>query len=470
MRDRRRAELPRWDPENETFWEQSGRRVARRNLLLSVLTEHIGFSVWSIWSVLVLFMSPELGMDFTPDQKFLLVIVPTVVGALLRLPYSWAVVRFGGRNWTVFATLILLVPATGAWWAVQRPGTPFWVFLVIAALGGAGGGNFASSMTNITRFFPHRHQGWALGLNAGGGNAGVAAVHIVGLLVIAVFGDTHPALVAATYLPLIVVASLVAALAMDNLPRVQAGNSPDGSAGGEGLRAAARSGHTWWISLLYIGTFGSFIGYGFAFGLVLQTQFGVSALEAASWTFLGPLLGSISRPVGGWCADRWGGARVSLVLFALMGLGTVVLLVAGTTGSLAVFAAGFIALFVLSGAGNGSVYKLLPVAFAREAASLPGDRAAALARARLLAGAAMGISGAIGALGGAGINLVLRASYSDGGSGTLAFSAFLAWYAVCAFVVWQRYLRTDDMSRPAGRGTGRLSPRDDEHDRTAAHV
>ncbi|NEE59363.1 MFS transporter, partial [Streptomyces sp. SID8455] len=130
MKTRRSASgrwIQDWEPENEEFWEREGRRIARRNLVISVLSEHIGFSVWSLWSVLVLFMSPEIGLGFAPEEKFLLVVVPTLVGAVLRLPYSYAVTRFGGRNWTVFASAVLLVPTVLALVFVQRPGTPLWV-------------------------------------------------------------------------------------------------------------------------------------------------------------------------------------------------------------------------------------------------------------------------------------------------------------------------------------------------------
>uniref|UniRef100_UPI001FE69CA4 MFS transporter n=1 Tax=Streptomyces tailanensis TaxID=2569858 RepID=UPI001FE69CA4 len=252
-----------WNPEDEVAWENGAKRTAHRNLVLSVLSEHIGFSVWSMWSVLVLFMSPEIGLGFDAEEKFLLVMTPTLVGAVLRLPYSRAVSRFGGRDWTVFASAILLVPTVSALYFVQRPGTPLWVFLLIAATAGVGGGNFASSMTNITAFFPQRHQGWALGLNAGGGNLGVAVIQLIGLLVISTVGPAHPAYVVAVYLPLIVLATLLAAHKMDNVDSVRARPGVQ--------RKAAVCLDTWWISLLYIGTFGSFIGYSFAFGLVLQT-------------------------------------------------------------------------------------------------------------------------------------------------------------------------------------------------------
>ncbi|GAA0530264.1 MFS transporter [Saccharopolyspora subtropica] len=426
-----------WNPEDEEFWEASGKRVARRNLIFSILSEHIGFSVWSIWSVLVLFLSPAIGLGFTAAEKFLLVITPNLVGAVLRLPYAAAVTRFGGRNWTIVSTAILLVPAVLAFHFVQQPGTPLWVFMLIGAAAGVGGGNFASSMTNITTFFPQRHQGWALGLNAGGGNIGVATIQVVGLLVIALAGNTHPSYVAAIYLPLIVVATLCAALFMDNVDAVRARPGA--------LREAAANKHTWWISFLYIGTFGSFIGYSFAFGLVLQTEFNFTPLQAASWTFLGPLMGSVARPVGGWLSDRLGGAQVTLWNFVGMALGTGALLVASSLGSFGLYVAAFIVLFVLTGIGNGSTYKMIPAVFAKEAeddVTNGGEAIAAFARARRMSGAVIGIAGAIGALGGVGINLAFRSSYSgEAASGNAALATFLVYYALCVVVTWAVYLR-----------------------------
>ncbi|WP_329383824.1 NarK/NasA family nitrate transporter [Streptomyces sp. NBC_01351] len=433
-----------WDAEDEQYWERGGKRIARRNLYLSVASEHIGFSIWSMWSVLVLFMTPEIGLGFAPDEKFLLVVTPTLVGALLRPSYSYAVTRFGGRNWTVFASAILLVPTVLTVVFIQRPGTPLWVFLVISALGGVGGGNFASSMTNITSFFPRRHQGWALGLNAGGGNLGVAAVQLLGLLVISTVGDTHPAYIAAFYLPLIALVSVLCAVKMDNIAAVR--TDPGAQ------REALAQRDTWLISLLYIGTFGSFIGYGFAFGLVLQTQFGATPLEAASYTFLGPLLGSFARPLGGWLADRFGGALITLLTFAGMAAGTGVLLLAAEQRSLPVFIGGFTVLFVLSGIGNGSTYKLIPAAFTHQAETriVAGhDATRAFAAARRLSGAAIGISGAVGALGGVAINLAFRSAYGGGaGSGTPAFLSFIGYYALCGAVTWAVYLRRERAAAP----------------------
>ncbi len=153
-----------WNPEDEGFWTRTGAKIANRNLWFSILSEHIGFSIWTMWSVLVLFMGPEYQIDAA--GKFLLVSVSTLVGAVLRLPYTFAVARFGGRNWTVVSAALLLVPTILAA-IVMHPGTSFTTFLVVAAIGGVGGGNFASSMTNINAFFPESRKGWALGRGAG---------------------------------------------------------------------------------------------------------------------------------------------------------------------------------------------------------------------------------------------------------------------------------------------------------------
>ncbi|MFD4375198.1 nitrate/nitrite transporter [Streptomyces sp. NPDC058486] len=419
-----------WEPEDETFWREKGERIARRNLAFSVLSEHIGFSIWSLWSVMVLFMGPQYGID--PAGKFFLIATATFVGALIRIPYTFAVARFGGRNWTVFSALLLLLP-TGFAYAVMEPGTSYSTFVLVAALTGVGGGNFASSMTNINAFFPLRKKGWALGLNAGGGNIGVPVLQLVGLLVIGTAGAMHPRIVLGVYLPLVVIAVVCSALFMDNLTPVK---NDTGA-----VRESVRARHTWIMAFLYIGSFGSFIGYSFAFGLVLQTQFGRTPLQAASLTFIGPLLGSLIRPFGGSLADRHGGARITLATFAAMSAATGVVIYASVTESLTVFLVGFIALFVLSGLGNGSTFKMIPAIFLAQGhrKGLAGE--AAESYGRRLSGASMGLIGAIGALGGLGINLAFRQSFQTVGTGTGAFVAFLAYYAACMAVTWAVYLR-----------------------------
>ncbi|QNS05923.1 nitrate/nitrite transporter [Streptomyces xanthii] len=437
----RRRWIEGWDPEDTGFWEASGAKVARRNLAFSILSEHIGFSVWTLWSVMVLFMGPEYGID--PAGKFFLVSTATLVGAFVRVPYTFAVALFGGRNWTVIAASLLLVPSVAAF-AVMEPGTSYGTFLVCAALTGIGGGNFASSMTNINSFFPMRKKGWALGLNAGGGNIGVPVVQLIALAVIGAGGG--PRVLLGVYIPLIVVSAVCAALFMDNLATVK---NDTGAA-----KEAVRDIHTWIMSFLYVGTFGSFIGYSFAFGLVLQTQFGRTPLQAAGVTFIGPLLGSLIRPVGGRLADRFGGARITLWNFVAMAAATGVVIVASVRESLVLFTAAFIVVFVLSGLGNGSTYKMIPGIFRAKALGmgLAGEEADAYGR--RLSGASMGLIGAVGALGGLGINLAFRQSFLSAGTGTGAFVSFLVFYAVCFGVTWAVYLRRSAARTVAAPATG----------------
>ncbi|MFJ7248139.1 nitrate/nitrite transporter [Kitasatospora sp. NPDC098652] len=432
-----RSPLAGWDPEDEELWARGGARIARRNLVFSVLSEHIGFSVWSLWSVLVLFLGPEYHIDTA--GKFTLTALPTALGALLRLPYTFAVARFGGRTWTVISALLLLVPTVLAA-LVLEPGVSYGTLLAVACAAGVGGGNFASSMANINAFYPYRLKGWALGINAGGGNLGVPAVQLLGLLVLATAGAAHPRLLPLLYLPLIVLAAAGAQWKMDNLPV-----PPNGE--GRALREVARDPYGWAVSALYIGTFGSFIGFGFAFGQVLQVQFHDrfdTPVKAAALTFLGPLLGSLLRPVGGRLADRYGGARVTLATFAAMGAGTAVVLFASRAGSLPLFLGGFVALFVLSGIGNGSTYKMIPAHYqgvARTAVATGADPAAAEADSRRRTAALIGLAGAVGAFGGVLVNLAFRQSFLSSHNGDAAYLGFLVAYLLCSALTWAVWLR-----------------------------
>ncbi|GAA3053871.1 hypothetical protein GCM10020229_76890 [Kitasatospora albolonga] len=282
-------------------------------------------------------------------------------------------------------------------------------------------------------------------------------IQLVALAVITWAGATSPRLVLGIYLPLIVIAATLAALFMDNLAPMK---NDTGA-----LAEVLRERHTWLMSVLYIGTFGSFIGFSFAFGLVLQTQFGRTPLQAAQLTFVGPLLGSLIRPVGGWLADRWGGARITLWNFAGMAAATLVVLYASSERSLPVFLAGFTTLFVLAGLGNGSTYKMIPVIFEAKAqnriAELGATAEQAAAWSRRMSGAAVGVIGAVGALGGLFINLAFRQSFLVAKTGTPAFASFLAAYAVCAALTWAVYLRRPHRQRGdrPGEGAGRgLTP------------
>jgi NNP family nitrate/nitrite transporter-like MFS transporter len=439
--------IEQWEPEEPGFWASTGKKIAARNLVFSIFSEHVGFSIWSLFSVMVLFMGKKYGISV--GDKFLITSTATAVGAAFRIPYNLAVAKIGGRNWTIISSLLLLIP-TVALAFVMHPGTSLTTFLIIAAVAGFGGGNFASSMTNINTFYPDSKKGWALGLNAGGGNLGVAVVQLIGLWVLGAAGALQPKIVLWVYIPLIVLSALGAALFMDNL--VTAKNDR------KAMREAVKDAHTWVMSFLYIGTFGSFIGYSFAFGLVLQNQFHRTPLQAAGITFIGPLVGSLVRPVGGWLSDKVGGARVTFVNFVLMAAASGVLVIAGNAKSLPLYTATFITLFVFTGIGNGSTYKMIPGIFRAKALVEIGsgaDKEMAFLKARKLTGAVIGIAAAIGAFGGVLINVAFRQSFmSSAKSGTPAVIGFLVFYAVCFVLTYVVYLR----KAPALAPTPELAP------------
>jgi MFS transporter, NNP family, nitrate/nitrite transporter len=448
---RRSRRIAHWDPEDLSAWQAGNNLIARRNLIFSVVTVHLGYSVWSLWSVMALFM-PEDVYGFSAEDKLLLGTTAALVGACLRIPYALGTAIFGGRAATIFSAFVLLIPTVGTMALLAHPGLPLWPYVVCAALTGLGGGNFAASMSNTNAFYPHRLKGRALGLTGGIGNLGVAAIQMVGLLVIATVGNRQPYLVCAVYLVLLATTGIAATLVMNDLEQHRIEVPQLGSI----VRSVLLTRHTWFLALLYLGTFGSFIGFSFAFVQVLQIDFMAggdsvahASLHAAALGFIGPLLAALARIYGGRLADRLGGSRVTLAVFIAMALATGLVIAAGTlddhhagraTCTTVVYIAGFIALFILSGLGNGSVYKMIPTLF--EARTRPMDLGAAGCHSpRVISGVVIGFVAGLGSLGGVGINLALRQSYLSTGSATLAFWIFMTYYAAAALLTWSAYTR-----------------------------
>ncbi|HZP99868.1 MAG TPA: MFS transporter [Reyranella sp.] len=435
-----------WNPEDTTFWESKGKAIARRNLIYSIVAEHVGFSVWQIWSIVATNLA-QAGFRYTTAELFQLVALPGLIGALMRFPYTFAVPRFGGRNWTIVSAALLLVPTCLLAYFVTRPDTPFETMLLVAATAGLGGGNFASSMANISFFYPDRMKGWALGLNAAGGNIGVSTVQLLAPILMGfgifnlylatpVAGGIFLQNAGLMWLPLIVFAIWGSARYMNNLANAR-------STFADQLAVTKRK-HTWVMSWLYIGTFGSFIGYSAAFPLLIKTQFpGVTVVIA----FLGPLVGSVARPFGGLLADRIGGARVTLWNFVVMAAATLGVMYAIEIKSFPAFLVMFLALFVTTGVGNGSTFRMIPSIFREQklrGAIGTGDerRAAAIKAAATESAAVIGFTSAIGACGGYLIPRSFGASIAATGGPYLALEGFLLFYVSCIALTWWFYRRT----------------------------
>jgi NNP family nitrate/nitrite transporter-like MFS transporter len=418
-----------WDAEDTRQWASIGAVVAGRNLRWSIFAEFLGFVVWQLWSVVVVSL-PAAGFAFSNSQIFWLISMPSLVGATLRFPYTFMVPRLGGRNWTVISATLLLIPTVGLAICVANPETPFGVMLFVAALAGFGGGNFASSMANITSFYPQRKKGWALGLNAAGGNLGAAVAQFVVPIVITIGAGVTLRLPLAglIWIPLIVVAVIGAWSRMDNLSSAKADVTAS--------LAAMRAPQLWLMSLLYIGTFGSFIGFSGVFPKLIADQFpafGAFGVGSAtlSLAFLGALVGSLARPFGGRLADRFGGSAITIAAFVIMALGTLAVILTLGFHNFWLFLGLFLVLFVASGAGNGATYRMIPTLFALRAGARDGHSSVHDIGARRTAAAALGIISAFGAYGGFIVPQVLGLSESVSGS----YAPGLGWF-VAAYVLF----------------------------------
>jgi NNP family nitrate/nitrite transporter-like MFS transporter len=453
MSERNSTWISDWNPEDATFWKSKGKAIATRNLIWSIFAEHLGFSIWLIWSIVATKL-PAAGFHYTTDQLFQLVALPGLIGSLMRFPYTFAVTTFGGRNWTIFSAAVLFIPTIALAYFVAQPETPFWLMLLVAATAGLGGGNFASSMANISFFYPDRIKGWALGLNAAGGNIGVSGVQLLTPLLLGVglvnlyqatpgAGGVYLQNAGLMWLLPLAIAVVGAFFFMNNLTSAR-------SSFKDQLVIVKRK-HTWVMSYIYIGTFGSFIGYSAAFPLLIKTQFPTVTVAIA---FLGPLVGSLSRPLGGLLADKVGGAIVTFWNFLAMGAATIGVMYFVNVKDFTGFLTMFLILFVTTGIGNGSTYRMIPSIFReeklREAKSAgEAGRALALKAASLEGAAALGFIGAVGACGGYLIPRGFGASIAATGGPHLALEIFLAFYATCIALTWWYYLRKSFLSPSA---------------------
>ncbi len=467
VHDPERTRMPRviedWRPEDPGFWAGKGRRIAQRNLWISIPALLLAFAVWMVWSVVVARL-PAIGFAFSQDQLFWLAALPALSGATLRIFYSFMVPIFGGRLWTTLSTASLLIPAMGIGYAVQDPTTPYLIFVVLALLCGLGGGNFASSMANISFFFPRAEKGNALALNAGLGNLGVSVMQFLVPLVITagVFGAMggQPQVLSDggrlwvqnagfVWVPFILAATIAAWLGMNDLADARASFR-------EQAAIFARR-HNWIMCLLYIGTFGSFLGYSAGFPLLTRIAF--PEVNALQYVFLGPLIGALSRAGTGWVSDRLGGGRVTFWVFAGM-IASVVVVIQGLQGaSFPLFFAGFMALFFFTGVGNASTFQMIPVIMRQEVARLspgaaPEDRRRQADRE---SAAIIAFTSAIGGYGGFFIPKAYGSSITLTGGPVAALWLFLAFYVLCLAITWAVYTRRGGLLHDIERGRAPLA-------------
>ncbi|ECG0380628.1 NarK family nitrate/nitrite MFS transporter [Salmonella enterica] len=444
--------LSDWRPENPAFWENKGKGIARRNLWISVSCLLLAFCVWMLFSAVAVNLN-KIGFNFTTDQLFLLTALPSLSGAILRVPYSFMVPLFGGRKWTVLSTVILIIPCAWLGFAVQNPATPFGVFMLIALLCGFAGANFASSMGNISFFFPKARQGSALGINGGLGNLGVSVMQLLAPLVIflpiftflGVRGVPQPdgSLLALTnaawiWVPLLAVATLAAWFGMNDIGSSKASVASQ--------LPVLKCLHLWLLSLLYLATFGSFIGFSAGFAMLAKTQFpDVNILQLA---FFGPFIGALARSAGGVISDKFGGVRVTLINFIFMALFTALLfltLPGSGAGSFSAFYLVFMGLFLTAGLGSGSTFQMIAVIFRQitlyNVKLRGGSDEQAQREAVTDTAAALGFISAIGAVGGFFIPKAFGTSLALTGSPVGAMKIFLLFYIACVLLTWLVYGR-----------------------------
>ena len=446
--------LDSWDPENEETWDS---QLAWKTLWISTFTLTMCFASWFLASAIAPKLT-NLGFDFSDDQLYWLVAMPGLAGGLMRLGWMVLPPMLGTRKLVTLTTLLLIFPVLGWGVRVQDTSTPYWELLILAFLSGIGGGAFSGFMPSTSYFFPRRMQGTALGLQAGIGNFGVSLVQlltpwIIGFSMVGFLGGSQQMEgvpgkpvqevwyqnAAFIYIPFIIVGAILAWTMLKSVP----------------VKASIRTQFdifanqdTWWMTLIYIMTFGTFSGLSAQFGLLMRNLYGggnpeivegagataqllvdgYSVPDPVKYVFLGPLVGAAARVAFSPLTDRMGGAKWTLI----SGLGLIASIAFTMTAldpdatSAATLESGFdkflwgmLAIFLFAGIGNASTFKQMPMIFERRQA-----------------GGVIGWTAAIAAFGPFffGIGLTLMTA-------TIFYGIGLAFAVMCVVITWMRYAR-----------------------------
>ncbi len=422
--------LEEWEPEDETFWESKGKSIAWSTLTITTANLTMAFVVWFVVSALVVRLA-KIGYDFSTTQLFWLAAMPGLSAGTLRIIHTFLIPVYGTRKVVSISTAALLLPLIGWYFAVQDPGTPYWLFMILAFLAGLGGGNFSSFMPSTSLFFPKRLQGTALGLQAGIGNFGVSLVQfvtpwVIGFALVGSIQTTDKGKdiwlqnAVLIWIPLVAFLAIVAWLRLSSVPvRANVREQTD----------IFRDKHTWLMTSLYVMTFGSFAGFAATFPLMIKEVYGGfdDAPDPLRYAFLGPLVGSLARVVAGPLADRFGGSRltqISGVGLFFSAIGVVFFLEPDSTGQFKWFVLTMLAVFGFAGMGNASTFKQIPMIF-------PPRQA----------GGVIGWTAAIAAYGPFVFAVLIAAVISSYGSPIPFFIGIAVFYAINIGINWWYYRR-----------------------------
>lgn len=433
--------LAHWAPEDPTFWAQTGSKIAWRTLTLTTTSLVLSFATWFAMSAIVVRL-PNVGFKFDTMQLFWLAAMPGLAGGTLRILHTFLIPIFGTRMVIGTATLLKLIPCIGLAFAVMNPETPFWMFMLLAFLAGMGGGDFSSYMPSTSLFFPKRLQGAALGIQAGIGNFGVSVVQFVTPWIIGfaafgalsgasqtfVKGDVQKPMwlqnAFLVYVPLLVVIGIACFLWLRRVP-VKASFKEQ--------LDIFKNKHTWFCTVTYVMTFGSFSGFSAAFPLLIKAVYGKfpDAPDPLVYAFYGPLIGSASRVIFGFVADKTGGAILTHISgIALMGLCGALVLTGSLTptslDSFPTFVGIMLAIFFFTGVGNAATFRQYPLIFAHS----PRQGAGVL-----------GWTGAVAAYGPFLVSTLVGASITNTGSASTFFVGAIAFYLIATGINWWYYTR-----------------------------